>query len=480
MNENSKPVIVLFRKDLRLADNLALNAAANLQVPVIPVYIKETAADTGPLGGAQDWWLHHSLLSLQHALDRLGSTLVLRKGDQLDTAIELIRQTGANTVYWNRRYDPQGIKIDSAMKLALQEQGITTRSFAGTLLHEPTKLLTGGGTPYKVYTPFWKAFEASGPLPGPLPAPDNLIPPMDLASDSLDDWNLLPKNPDWASQFGAVWKPGETGASEKLADFCEHAVHGYKELRNNPAGTTTSLLSPHLALGEISPLQIWHATRPLFDSAPAEDVTHFRKELVWREFSWHLLFHFPKIQTDNLNPRFDAFPWRDAPEQLAAWKKGMTGYPIVDAGMRQLWTHGWMHNRVRMIVASFLIKHLGIDWREGERWFRDTLVDADAASNAASWQWVAGCGADAAPYYRIFNPILQGTKFDPDGTYVRQFVPELAELSHEFIHRPFDAPRHMLKDAHIELGVTYPKPLVDHAIARDRAMQAYQTIKDAA
>ncbi|WP_160004479.1 deoxyribodipyrimidine photo-lyase [Rhizobium sp. 18055] len=479
-DDAEKPLILWFRKDLRLDDNHALDGACATGRPIIPVFVREpSSAGTGPLGGAQAWWLHHSVVSLSASLEALGGSLNLASGDALDVLVGLIKSSGADTVMWNRRYDPAGIAIDTRIKRELELQGIKAKSFAGQLLHEPSRLKTGGGTPYRVYTPFWRALENAGEPPRPLDAPDavRFAPVLDT-SETLGSWGLLPTKPDWAQDFSQVWHAGEDAAREKLSDFLDQSLSGYKTNRDFPAKQTTSMLSPYLALGVISPGRIWEETRGL--DVPADDLVHFRKELAWREFSYHLLYHFPKLPYENWNGRFDGFGWNNDSAQFNAWTRGMTGYPIVDAGMRQLWQHGFMHNRVRMIAASFLIKDLMIDWRRGETWFRDTLIDADPASNAASWQWVAGCGADASPFFRIFNPILQGEKFDRDGDYVREFVPELADLDNKYIHKPFAAPPSVLDKAGIELGETYPKPIVDHAAARDRALKAYNAVKDAA
>jgi deoxyribodipyrimidine photo-lyase len=476
------PVILWFRKDLRLVDNHALHAACATGRPVIPLYISEPEGHgAGPLGAAQNWWLHNSLTALQASLKTLGSDLVFRKGDALLILGSLVAETGADTVVWNRRYDPAGIPVDQRVKDELARSGLNVQSFAGQLLHEPAKLLTGGGTPYRVYTPFWRALEALGEPPEPLEAPAKIAAPRTWPdSEALSAWHLLPTKPNWAKSFDDVWTPGEASALQRLDGFIDEALRGYKLGRDYPSKPATSMLSPHLALGEISPARIWHATRGLTKEMPQDDVIHFRKELVWRDFSYHLLFHFPELPYANWNRRFNGFPWRPDNGLFTSWSRGQTGYPIVDAGMRQLWKHGWMHNRVRMIVASFLVKDLLIDWRRGEAWFRDTLVDADPASNAASWQWVAGSGADASPFFRIFNPVLQGEKFDPDGRYVREFVPELADLSDRYIHRPFSAPDQVLRTAGVHLDVNYPQPIVDHIKARDRALQAYSSIKDAA
>lgn len=476
------PAIVWFRRDLRLADNHALAAAVSRGGPVIPVFILEKDGEMAlPYGGAQSWWLHHSLAALGRSIADRGGTLVLRSGDPTVILNALVAETGATAVYWNRRHDPLGMETDAALKVTLKDMGLEVRSFAGQLLHDPSRLKTASGGPYRVYTPFWRALGAGGEPDTPIDTPETIMRPDALpASEALDDWQLLPKAPDWASEFAEHWTPGEAGALDRLNAFTQDPITDYKQARDLPGIDGTSRLSPHLAFGEISPATVWHATR---DQAAAEDtsgVVTFRKELVWRDFSYHLLFHNPELDRTNLNNRFDAFPWKRDPAALDAWTRGMTGYPIVDAGMRQLWRHGYMHNRVRMIAASFLIKHLMIDWREGEAWFRDTLLDADPASNAASWQWVAGCGADAAPFFRIFNPILQGERFDADGSYVRRFVPEIAALPDKFLHKPFEAPEAVLREAGITLGQTYPKPLVDHSVARNRAMAAFTQIKDAA
>jgi deoxyribodipyrimidine photo-lyase len=391
----------------------------------------------------------------------------------------VIKTTGAEMVVWNRRYDPPGIAVDVRIKRALETQGVDVKSLGGQLLHEPSRLLTGGGTPYRVYTPFWRALENSGEPPRPVDAPATMtFAPAMRSAEHLASWKFLPTKPDWAKCFNEIWSPGEKAARQRLKDFIDDALKGYKSNRDFPAKQATSMLSPYLALGLISPARIWEDTRGL--PIPSEDVVHFRKELAWREFSYHLLYHFPKLPYANWNRRFDGFGWSNDATHYHAWTRGMTGYPIVDAGMRQLWRHGFMHNRVRMIVASFLVKDLMIDWRRGESWFRDTLIDADPASNAASWQWVAGSGADAAPFFRIFSPVLQGEKFDPDGSYVREFVPELGALDSKFVHKPFQAPAGVLEKAGIRLGETYPKPIVDHAAVRDRALKAYNALKDAA
>ncbi|QND54904.1 deoxyribodipyrimidine photo-lyase (plasmid) [Phyllobacterium sp. 628] len=472
---NDAPVIVLFRHDLRISDNRALYAAAGTGKPVIPVFLwDEQAEQARAIGGARQWWLHHSLTGLHTSLRSIGADLLLKRGLTQDIVDALIEETGADMVLWNRRYDPPGVETDKVLKAELGQRDIAAESFDGHLLHEPYLFKTGSGGFYRVYSPFWRAFTV-GPEPrDPVPAPKKLRPYQGKTStDRLDNWGLLPNRPDWAKGFAKDWTPGEAGAHQRLADFLDGAIAAYKHDRDKPAIEATSRLSPHLAHGEITPFQIWRALKSPELADEGEGVEKFRREIGWREFSYHLLFNNPQLATKNYNASFDNFTWRNAPDHLAAWQQGQTGYPIVDAGMRQLWQTGWMHNRVRMITASFLIKHLRVDWRRGEEWFWDTLVDADPASNAASWQWVAGSGADAAPYFRIFNPMLQGDKFDPRGGYIREFVPELKHLPDKYLHAPWLAPEAVLKDAKVSLGETYPQPIVDHQAARQQALIAY-------
>ena len=474
-----KPAIVWFRRDLRIHDNQALIEACESGKPAIFLYIlDETADEPRPMGAAQRWWLHHSLASLSADLRKIGGTLLLRSGKTANAIENILQETGSDWVLWNRRYDPAGIAADTDLKNSLNGRGVRAVSYAGQLLHEPTQVRTLAGGPFKVYTPFWKAFSGFPEPRPPFEAPKALNGYRGpLASDNLDDWKLLPTEPDWAGGMREEWTPGEAGAHRRLTDFLETSIENYADGRNVPGVQSTSKLSPHLALGEVTPFQIWDATRRLAQGIPPRDVEVFRKEVVWREFAHHLLFQFPKLATENFNGSFDAFPWRSRPDLLGAWKRGQTGYPIVDAGMRQLWQTGWMHIRVRMIAASFLIKDLMTDWRVGEQWFWDTLVDACPANNPASWQWVAGSGADAAPYYRVFNPVLQGEKFDANGDYVRQFVPEIANLPNAFVHRPWAAPAHELERAGVVLGATYPNPVVDHGQARDHALAAYKALR---
>lgn len=468
------PLILWFRRDLRVADNPALFEAAKTGRPVICLYIYESGTER-PLGGASQWWLHHSLASLSKDLERLGAKLILRQGEAFRVLDMLIEDTGADMVFWNRRYDLAPREIDAAIKADLTQRGLTVKSFRANLLSEPWAVETKTGEYYKVFTPYWRAAQNYIDTAEPLPAPDMLKPYNGtLKSETLEDLNLLPTSPDWAAKMTPHWEIGSAGAAKALTAFLNGPVEHYSEDRNRPDKEDgTSKLSPHLAFGEISPRQIWQDCKENLDTA-----RKFLSEIGWREFSYVLLFHNPKLASENFKPDFDAFEWNENKDHLRRWQKGLTGYPFVDAGMRQLWQTGWQHNRVRMVTASFLIKHLLIDWREGEKWFHDTLVDADPASNAASWQWVAGSGADAAPYFRIFNPFTQGEKFDPNGDYVRKFVPELARLPKRFIHRPWEAPKLVLLEAGVKLGDTYPAPIVDHKFARERALAAYKATRE--
>ncbi len=472
-------MLVWFRDDLRVSDNPALFSAVQSGRAVVCVHVRDTVSqDLRRPGAAQDWMLHHGLVALEKSLFALGAKLVVRSGPSHEVIADLVAETGAKLVHWNRRHSGPEVAIDKKLKAALIASGVETHSFQANLLHEPTTLLTGAGGPYRVYSPFWRAFEKLPAPRAPLPAPMAIQGhQQEIESLAVSDLGLLPTRPDWAGGLRENWLAGEAGAMALLQEFLQVGIIGYGQGRDFPSKPHVSKLSPYLRFGMISPFQIWHEAGKA--AAPAHDLEKFRKELVWREFSWHLLFHYPDLHWRNFDQRFDEFPWLTQSPGLDAWKKGMTGYPIVDAGMRQLWQTGYMHNRVRMIVASFLIKHMMVDWRVGETWFWDTLVDGDPASNSASWQWVAGCGADAAPYFRIFNPVIQGGKFDPDGAYVRKFVPELSGLSDRYLHKPWEAPLEVLFKARIKLGDTYPKPLVDHARARDRASQAFESLKKA-
>ncbi len=469
------PAIVWFRDDLRLADNPALHAAARSGEALVCLYIFDDASpDLRPPGGAARWWLAQSLRALDADLRARGQTLVLRRGEPAGILADVAAACGASRAIWNRRYDRAGMQADARTIEALRRAGIGGGTFPGSVLAEPDRLATASGGAFRVFTPFWNRLRRL-PIRAPLPAPAKLPPAPVVACDDLDAWRLEPRAPDWAAGLRAAWQPGEAGARARLADFLAGGLRGYAQERDRPDIDATSRLSPHLRFGEISPGEIWHAAQ--FACAAgrvqAADADKFLGELGWREFSWHLLHRHPELATAGLQRKFDRFPWRIDDAALRAWQRGRTGYPLVDAGMRQLWQTGWMHNRVRMVAASFLVKHLLIDWRRGERWFWDTLVDADAASNPAGWQWVAGSGADAAPYFRVFNPVLQGERFDPHGDYVRRFVPELARLPDRFVHRPWAAPPAVLAQAGVTLGSDYPHPLVDHDEARRRALAAF-------
>ena len=476
MAEKSRPSVVWFREDLRLADNPALHAGLARGEPVVCVYVLETDRIVRPHGSASRWWLHHSLAALGSDLAKRGGGLILRRGPAATVVPALAREVDAGAVYWNRRYgSAEG--VDDATAEALSTAGIASESFNAKLLREPWDVETKSGGSFKVFTAYWRAASAGPETGDPLPAPSRIeglaTPPR---SDDLAAWALLPTKPDWAKDFGDTWTPGEAGAQARLADFLKDRLEEYDLRRDFPASEVTSRLSPHLAFGEIGPRQVFAALSATRHPG-SEAARRFRSEIGWREFSYHLLAQEPDLAGTNFNKAFDDFSWRDAPADLHAWQRGRTGYPIVDAAMRQLWQTGWMHNRLRLIVGSFLVKDLLIDWRAGEAWFWDTLVDADPANNPANWQWVAGSGADAAPYFRVFNPILQGEKFDPDGVYVRRWVPELAQLPDKLIHQPWTATPLELASAGIELGKTYPHPIVDHKAGRERALKAYATIR---
>ncbi len=473
------PILFWFRQDLRLTDNRALAAACDTGQAVLPVYVLD---DESPgawrMGGASRWWLHHSLTALADDLAQLGCPLVLRRGAAPAVLQALLTETGATALYCTRAYEPWARNAETA----LSDAGVEIKRFAGNLLFEPEALRTQSGTPYRVFTPFWKACQAAPPPKPPLPRPQSIVRPESIpAGESLAAWRLLPTAPDWAGGLREGWQPGEAGAQTKAIEFLDGAVADYASMRDRPDRIGTSRLSPHLHFGEISPHQCWHAVRAKIEASPktAGGAQSFLRELAWREFSNHLLFNWPALPEEPFQPKFTAMRWANNPDSLHAWKQGRTGIPIVDAGMRELWQTGWMHNRVRMIVASLLIKNLQIDWREGEAWFWDTLVDADLANNAASWQWVAGSGADAAPYFRIFNPVLQGRKFDPDGAYVRRFAPELGRLPDRHIHAPWEAPEAVLSEAGVMLGYDYPRPIVDLRASRQRTLAAYNAMREA-
>jgi len=472
---SSSPAIVWFRQDLRLHDNPALAHALAVRRPVLPVFIwdPDEEGEWAP-GAASRWWLHHSLVALDETLQRLRSRLIIRHGAALDELRKLTYETKAGLVVWNRRYEPAAIGRDTAVKQALLDDALDVHSFNGALLFSPLAVQTQTGGPFQVFTPFWNhcrlqtvrdeiSFTA-----GVLPTPDRW--PESESIDAL----ALKRAVTGDRAFHDHWQPGETGAQSALATFLAKEASDYAIERELPAQHGTSRLSPHLRWGEISPVQIHHAVRRAGDSNGAQI---FMSEVAWREFAAHLLFHFPHTTTEPLRPEFAHFPWQKDDALLRAWQRGETGYPLVDAGMRELWGTGWMHNRVRMVASSLLVKHFLQPWQEGARWFWDTLVDADLASNTLGWQWSTGCGADAAPYFRIFSPIVQGAKFDPVGEYVKRWLPELGRLPAKFIHAPWDAPESVLSDAGVRLGATYPRPVIEHSQGRNRALAAYQQLR---
>ncbi|MBA2655919.1 MAG: deoxyribodipyrimidine photo-lyase [Tatlockia sp.] len=459
-----------FRRDLRLSNNPAFTEACNNHQVVIPIFIldKKIAA----LGQAQQWWLHYSLLSLEQSLKKRGLKLVLRSGDSFKIIEELSHKLSINTVYWNRCFEPLMLQEDYKISSMLRHMEVEVEEFNGSMLIDPGKITNKAGDYFKVFTPFWRHCLTTLVKPH-LTNLINHPEGHELVSDPLQDWELLPKKPDWALNFKDYWQPGEKAAQQKLKQFIETQLYGYTKNRDILAKDATSKLSPHLHFGEISPWDLWHAVEiaRLDQNCDLASAERFLAELGWREFSTYLLYHFPQLPQANFRTEFNKFPWQNPENCLERWQKGTTGFPIVDAGMRELWATGYMHNRVRMIVASFLCKDLLIDWRCGADWFLDTLVDADLASNSASWQWVAGSGVDSAPYFRIFNPLLQSQKFDPEGAYIRKWVPELATLNSQLIHQPWTA-------TDLTLLNGYPRPIVDHGEARKRALAIYKSLTE--
>lgn len=479
------PVIVWFRQDLRLEDNPALEAAFARGGPVLPVYILDDAGEgRWRAGGASRWWLHHALAALDAALKRRGARLTLAIGDSAAVLNQWMEETGATAVCWNRRYEPSVVARDARLETALAAAGIEVKTGNSALLFEPNEIANREGKPFQVFTPFWRhclaqpvakasRFSLKGAWPMPKRRP---------VSAELSELGLLPRVK-WDAGLEVDWTPGEASAQARLKTFLRGALDDYAKRRNLPDCDGSSRLSPHLHFGEIGPRQIWAAvaarsrTTGIFPSSNGARL--FLAELGWREFAHHQLFHFPGTPERPRREEFLRFPWAKDPQHAAlqAWQQGRTGYPIVDAGLRQLWRTGWMHNRVRMIVASFLVKHLRLPWNSGAAWFWDTLVDADLANNTLGWQWSAGCGADAAPYFRIFAPVLQGRKFDAKGDYVRRWVPELARLPTPWIQAPWEAPPSELGAAGVNLGENYPRPIVDHAQAREAALAAWQAMR---
>lgn len=478
----AKPILVLMTNILRLDDHPALAEACESGAPVIPLFVLDAAA-AGPWapGGARRWWLQESLKCLDASLREKGSRLVLACGDTVAVLTQVIKETGAGGIYLTRGYSPHERATEEAVHDMANSVGLECRRFAGNLLLEPEMVQNKQGRPYEVFSPYWRRACEIIDSVAPQDAPEH-VPAPDIWPESADiaDLGLAPRPASWAAPIADAWQPGEVTARDRLTDFLEEASGHYKTARDFPSVEATSRLSPYLASGEISPRRIWFETQKFMagHEGMEQGAQWFLRELGWREFSTHLLYHFPHMVRAPLKERFAAFPWRTGDGgMLAAWQKGQTGYPIVDAGMRQLWQKGWMHNRVRMIVASFLVKDMLWHWHAGEDWFWDTLVDADLANNSASWQWVAGCGADASPYFRIFNPVTQGEKFDAKGTYVRTWVPELADMPDDYIHKPFEAPAGVLERAGVKLGQTYPKPILDRKAARERALAALASIK---
>jgi deoxyribodipyrimidine photo-lyase len=478
MTSTPAPTIVWFRADLRLADNPALTAAVARGGPVVPVFVwsPEDEGDWAP-GAASRWWLHHSLERLDAALRARGARLILRSGPAAEVIPALAAECRAAAVIWARRYEPEAAATSRAVAVALKRNGVQVHEARGNLLLEPEEISTKDGRPFQVFTPFWTAAQTrQGGVALATRAPQTIsaLPkwPRSVALDSL----ALKPRLNWAGGLAEDWTPGEAGARAAFKRFAGGAVRDYTTGRDIPSSRGTSRLSPYLHFGELSARQAWHASLASTGSS-AKGAAAFRRQLAWRDFAHHLLHHFPATTDHSLREQFGAFPWRRDSRALKAWQRGETGYPIVDAGMRELWHTGWMHNRVRMVVASFLVKHLLIRWQEGARWFWDTLVDADLANNTLGWQWTAGCGADAAPYFRVFNPTLQGERFDAAGAYVRRWVPELSRLPDSLIHQPWEATPIELAAAGVDLGVNYPAPMVDHAAARARALAAYDTIK---
>ena len=474
---SEKPILVWLRRNLRVHDNLVLKTAAGRGGPVIPVFI---GTEDLRVGSASRWWLQHSLKELHRDLLAGGLRLILRKGDALQVLTALIKETRAGAVLWDKSFEPVQRKADARIRARLTRQGIACEETQDALLFDPARILNKLGIPFKVFTPFWshclslKEPAAPAKFSAKLPAPSSW--PRSL---SPAKFKLIPCAK-WAKKMEPFWQPGSRGALKALRKFLDGKLENYPEGRDLPALDGTSRLSPHLHFGEISVREVWHRTQKqrASDRRPGTGrvAEAFLRQIVWREFAHYQIFHFPKTVTEPLRKEFLKFKWKKNAKSCRAWQKGMTGYPLVDAGMRQLWKTGWMQNRVRMIAASFLVKDLLQPWREGAVWFMETLVDADLANNTFGWQWIAGCGADAVPYFRIFNPVLQGKKFDPEGDYVRRWVPELSELPVRWIHEPWLVPREVLARASIELGRDYPFPVVDHAAARRRALHVYSKI----
>jgi deoxyribodipyrimidine photo-lyase len=479
----NNPIIYWYSDDLRVHDLPALNAAAATGRPILACYIlDDDSPEHRRLGAASRWWLHHSLDALSRDIEKLGGTLYLARGRPEKILGDLVEKTGASHVYCSRSYEPWWLDLKKRVYTELLHLDADLLHFAGSLLWEPEQVMTRAGTPFKVFTPFWNACKAmwEPDQPARLSAVE-FCSAKELSCTSLTDLGLISAVDGRADTWSEYWQPGEKAGDDRLREFIDDRLAQYGEGRDFPAANTTSMLSPHLHFGEISPNRIFHTVRQAVLSDPTVELAadKFLNEIGWREFSRHLLFHYPHIPETSFRPAFEAFPWAGSPETLKAWREGQTGYPFVDAGMRELWQTGYMHGRVRMVVASFLCKHLLIDWRVGERWFWETLVDADLANNASGWQWVAGSGADASPYFRIFNPITQGVKFDKKGEYIRRWVPELSALPDRYLSQPWMAPKSTLEESGITLGRHYPLPIVEHKPARESALAAYNHIRTA-
>ena len=461
-----------FRQDLRLSDNPALALAAQ-HGHVLPVYILDDVnAGAHAMGAASRWWLHHALASLGRSL---GGALSVYCGNPVDILDDIVARFAIKAVYWNRCYEPWRIKRDSAIRKHLAAKGIEAKSTNGSLLWEPWTVTKDDGTPYRVFTPFYRkgCFQSPPPRAPHPPLREARYHHDTEGAHGLAHLKLLSDIP-WHEQFEPHWNVGEKGAHARVKQFIDNELPRYKDGRDFPAKPCVSRLSPHLHFGEISPNQIWYAVRAIGND---RHIDHFCSELGWREFSYSQLYYNPELPVKNLQAKFDAFPWIEDATLLQAWQKGKTGVPMVDAGMRELWQTGYMHNRVRMIAGSFLVKNLRLHWRHGERWFWDTLLDADLANNSAGWQWIAGCGADAAPYFRVFNPVTQGQKFDPEGSYIRRFIPEIASMPQKYLFSPWEAPEHVLRTAGVALGTTYPEPVVDVKQSRNAALAAFQSLR---
>ncbi|KAA0795837.1 deoxyribodipyrimidine photo-lyase [Bacillus sp. JAS102] len=470
-------IIVMFQKDFRLYDNPALFEAAQ-SGEVLPLYVYD---ETFSIGSASKWWLHHAIIDVKKQLEALGSTLIIRKGSTQEEILSLVEQLGITAVYWNICYDPDRLQSNQKMKMMLEDKGITCKEFNSHLLLEPWIIKKKDNTEYKVFTPFYNAFQKQV-----IPKPTSKVQsikgvstlPVNLPVSAL---HLLPTIP-WTSHMESIWEPTEEGAYKTCKKFFSSKLVSYSEGRDFPNQNAHSMLAPYLSFGQISVKLIYHylinKSNEKQCSLFEQQVNSFIRQFIWREFSYYLLYHYPFTVYKPLNKNFEHFPWNNEEELLRVWQKGETGYPFIDAGMRELWQTGFMHNRARMAVASFLVKHLLIPWQEGAKWFMDTLLDADIANNTMGRQWVAGSGADASPYFRIFNPITQGEKFDKDGEYIRKWVPELRDMPNKYIHKPWEAPEHILQKANIKLGDTYPLPVVDHKAARERALCAYKSMKE--